>query len=142
MGYHHNRGLLGTHKPPPAHQLEVDAIQAQLRADLAAGRRSLFRPPPPQADPGRSDDPLDRRIAEELDLIARQLEQLGGALAADPILLARHGVELQAIDRMKQVLGHLGRIAAAGDKAMALDQVTLQELRARLQRRPLRSITD
>ena len=141
MGYHHSRGLLGTHKAP-AHQAEVDAIQAQLRADLAAGRRSLFKPAPAKADPGRSGARLDRRIAEELDLVVRELEQLGGILAGDPILLHRHCAQLQSIDRIKQVLGHLGRIVGAGDKAVALDQVTLKELRGRLQRQPLRSITD
>jgi len=141
MGYHHTRGLLGPDKGP-AHQFEVDSIQARLRADLAAGRRSLFKPAPAKADPGRSDDPLDRRVAEELDLVARELEQLGGILAGDPILLHRHGAQLQSIDRIKQVLGHIGRIVAARDKAVALDQVTLQELRGRLKRQPLRSITD
>ena len=81
-------------------------------------------------------------MAEELELIVRQLEQLGGTLAADPILLHRHAVQLQSIDLIKQVLGHLGRIAGAGDKAAAVERVTLSELKARLKRKPLRSIAD
>ncbi len=137
MAYSLNRTLLAGAAPPP-HQQRVDLLQAQVRAELAAGRRSLFRPAAPL--PKRSDDALDQRLAEELELVVRQLEQLGAVLAADPILLARHCVQLQSIDLMQQVLGHLGRVVGAGDKAAATDAVTLRELKARLQRRPLRSI--
>ena len=138
MALSHNRSLLATAKPGD-HQREVDAVQAQIRADIAAGRRSFFKPTAPPL-PERSDDVLDQRMAEELALVVRQLEQLGGMLAADPILLHRHAVQLQSIDLIKQVLGHLGRIAGAGDKAAAVEAVTLSELKARLKRQPLRSI--
>lgn len=141
MGYYNNRVFLETAKPN-GHQRTVDALQAQIRADLAAGRRELFRPaasaPPPQA----SDDVLEQRIAEELQTIVRQLEQLGGTLAADPILLTRHATQLQSIDLMKQVIGHLARLVASADREAALDQVTLTELKGRLTRRALRSLTD
>lgn len=132
-----NPALHATYKAP-AHQLAVDAAQAAIRADLKAGRRSLFKPPPP--DPGRSDDLLDQRIAEELDLVNRHLEQLGDILVADPILLRRHAHQLQSLDLVQQVLGHLGRVVAARDRAMAVDRITLIELKARLTRRALRSI--
>lgn len=140
MGYHNNRSLLATAKPA-GHQQAVDALQAQIRADLAAGRRSLFREPDLPV-PRDSEDPLDQRIAEELALVGRQLEQLGGTLAADPILVSRHIASLQSIDLMKQVLGHLATLVAAADRKAALDRVTLTELKGRLTRRPLRSITD
>ena len=133
-----NRALLATYKAP-AHQQAVDAVLAQVRADLEAGRRSLFKPPP--AGPGRSEDVLDQRIAEELDLVIRHLEQLGDILVGDPILLRRHGQQLQSLDLMQQVLGHLGSVVAARDKAMAVDRVTLVELKSRLKRKALRSIT-
>jgi hypothetical protein len=132
-----NHALLATYKPP-AHQQAVDAVQAAIRADLETGRRSLFKPPPP--NPGRSDELLDRRIAEELELVVRRLEQLGAALVGDPILLHRHARELQSIDLMQQILGHLGGVVAAGDRAMAVDRIGLVELKARLQRTALRSI--
>lgn len=132
-----NRALLATYSAP-AHQQAVDAAQAAIRADLEAGRRSLFKPPPPS--PGRSHDLLDQRIAEELDLVLRKLEQLGDVLVSDPILLHRHAQQLQSIDLMQQILGHLGRVVAAGDKAMAVERVTLVELKARLKRTALRSI--
>ena len=127
MAYYHNRSLLATAKPGD-HQREVDALQAQIRAEIAAGRRSLFRPAATPL-PGHSEDPLDQRIAEELEYVVRQLEQLGGMLAADPILLHRHAAQLQSIDLIKQVLGHLGRIAGAADKAAAVEAVTLRSSR-------------
>ena len=132
-----NPTYLSTHKAP-AHQAAVDAAQAAIRADLEAGRRSLFKPPPP--GPGRSDDLLDQRIAEELELVIRHLELLGDILVADPILLRRHGQQLQSLDLMQQVLGHLGRVVAARDKALAVERITLTELKARLKRRALRAI--
>lgn len=123
------------HYRSPDHQREVDAAQAQIRADIEAGRRSLFKPAPP--GPGRSESLLDERIAEELEVVIRQLEQLGDILSADPILLNRHAGPLQSIDLMQQLLGHLGRVVAARDKAMAVDRVTLTALKARLQRKTL-----
>lgn len=132
-----NRALLATYSAP-AHQQAVDAAQAAIRADLEAGRRSLFKPPPPS--PGRSDDLLAQRIAEELELVVRKLEQLGEVLIGDPILLHRHPQQLQSIDLMQQILGHLGRVVAAGDREMAVDRITLVELKARLRRKALRAI--
>ena len=132
-----NRALLATYKPP-AHQQEVDTAQAAIRADLEAGRRSLFKPPPPS--PGRSDSVLDQRIGEELELVVRQLEQLGEVFVSDPILLQRHAQQLQSIDLIQQVLAHLARVVVARDKTMAVDRITLVELRARLKRMALRSI--
>jgi hypothetical protein len=127
------------HYQSPDHQREVDAAQTLIRADIEAGRRSLFKPAPP--GPGRSESLLDERIAEELEVVIRQLEQLGDILSADPILLHRHAGPLQSIDLMQQLLGHLGRVVAARDKAMAVDRVTLTALKARLQRKGLRAVS-
>jgi hypothetical protein len=118
-----------------SHQQEADLVQAQIRADLAAGRRSLFKPAAPR--PGPSTDVLEGRIAEELDLIVRQLGQVGDILSDDPILLHRHAAQLQSIDLMQQKLRHLGSIVASDDKAMAVDRVTLVNLKTRLTRTSL-----
>jgi hypothetical protein len=119
----------------PAHQQQVDLIQAEIRADLLAGRRSLFKAPP--SGPRPSEHVLDERIAEELDLVIRHLAQIGDILSDDPILVHRHSAQLQSIDLMQQVLGHLGRVVASADKALAVDRVTLSELKARLKRKAL-----
>ena len=139
MAKYGNQALLATYAAPP-HQQAVDAALAEVRADLKAGRRSLFKPPP--ASPGRSGSVLDQRVAEELEMVIRQLEQLGDILATDPILLHRHAAQLQSIDLMQQVLGHLGRVIDAGDRTMAVDRITLTELQARLKRKALRAIAD
>ena len=122
----------------PAHQREVDAIQASIRAERAEGavtRPPLFKPAPPR--PAPSGDVLDHRVAEELEAIARRLELLGGALASDPILLHRHAAQLQSIDLIKQTLCHLSQVVATDEKEKAVALITLSELKARLQRRPL-----
>lgn len=120
---------------PPDHQRRVDEIQAAIRAEAKAVRPSLFKPPPERSPP--SNDPLDHRLSEELECIRRHLEQLGGVLAGNPLLVNRHSTQLQSIDLVNQVLGHISRIIASENKALAVDQVTLQDLRGRLVRKPL-----
>src|SRR5687767_11547919 len=134
-----NQAQLATYKAP-AHQAQVDDIQAQIRAEILAGRRSLFKPAPPAPRP--TEVVLDERIAEELELVIRHLAQVGDILADDVMLVSRHAAQLQSIDLMQQVLGHLSRVVAAGDKAMAVDSITLSELKARLKRQALRAIAD
>jgi hypothetical protein len=98
----------------------------------------LFKPAPPRPAPSR--DILDHRIAEELEAIGRRLELLGGTLANDPILLHRHAAQLQTIDLVQQMLGHLAQVVATDEKEKAIALITLSELKARLQRRPLARI--
>jgi hypothetical protein len=135
MDKHVSAGLVQS-KRPSEHQQQIDAIQAAIRSEAGAVRLSLFKPPPPR--PAPSTDIFDHRIAEELDYIVRKLEQLGGILANDPILLRRHSYELQSIDLMKQSLRHLAQVVAAEDKALAAGQVSLTELKSRLQRKALK----
>jgi hypothetical protein len=125
---------------PPDHQRRVDAIQAAIRAEGALARPGLFKPPPPR--PAPSSNQLDHRIAEELEFIVRQLEQLGASLSNVPIQLSRHSAVLQSIDLMKQSLRHLAQVIAAEDKAFAADLVTHTGLKAKLQRKPLKPIGD
>jgi hypothetical protein len=66
----------------PAHQRAVDAVQAAIRAEGGPVRPPLFKPAPPR--PAPSSDPLDHRIAEELEAIGRRLELLGARLPAIP----------------------------------------------------------
>lgn len=124
----------------PAHQRAVDQIQAAIRAEGAVTRPPLFKPAPPA--PGPSKSLLDHRIAEELEAISRRLEQLGDTLASDPILLHRHAPQLQSIDLIEQMLGHLAQVVAAEDKERAVALVTLTELKSRLQRKRLTGIAE
>lgn len=123
---------------PSAHQREVDAMMAEIRAQAALPasatpiRRPLFREPP--ARPELSGDSIDHRIAEELETIRRRLDQIGDALIADPILLHRHATSLQGLDLTNQVLAHLAEVIVADDKAKGADAVKMDDLRARLKR--------
>src|SRR3954470_19680874 len=119
----------------PAHQRAVDAIQAAIRAEGGAVRPPLFKPAPPR--PAPSSDILDHRIAEEMEAIGRRLELLGGALANDPILLHRHAAQLQSIDLIKQILCQPPQVVATEEKEKAVALITLSELKARLERKPL-----
>lgn len=133
-------GVPAPAKVLPEHQRQVDAIQAALRSEAAPARPNLFKPPPPRPAPSTS--LLDHRVAEEMEYIVRQLEQLGGILANDSILLVRHAAQLQAIDLMKQSLRNLASVVAAEDKALAADLITLTELKARLRRKALKPIAE
>lgn len=123
---------------PPPHQARVDAVQAAIRAEPPRPRPGLFRAPPPK--PARSANRIDHRVAEELELAARHVEQVGSALVADPAFLHRHGPSLQALDLIEQNLRHLAAIVAAADKEAAAERISLQELRRRLTRKEIRAI--
>lgn len=120
---------------PLGHQREVDDMVARVRADLAEGACSLFTPPPVHAPP--SADVLDSRMCEELESIRREIDQIGDVLSSDPILLTKHAMALQALDRVDQVLGHLATVLCKEDKQAAIDQISMGDLKSRLLRRPL-----
>lgn len=123
----------------PEHQRRVDDLVARVRIEGKAPAPTLFKPAPPL--PGPSSHALDHRMAEEIECIRRHLELLGGTLAADPILLHRHASQLQSIDLIDQLLGHLARVISSANKELAVEQVSLQDLRARLQRKPILPLT-
>jgi len=118
---------------PSAHQREVDARMAEIRASMTPAKRPLFKEPPPR--PEISGNPIDHRIADELDMVRRRLDQIGDALIADPILLQRHSTSLQALDLTNQILSHLAEVIKAEDKEAGADAVKMDDLRARLKRR-------
>jgi PilZ domain len=116
-------------------QRRVDAMQAEARADVASGPalRSAAEPAPAAAlCPG-----LDSRLADELGYVQRLLENLGDELIADLFLVQRHGQSLQSLDLVGQVLGHVAAILRADDKAEILEQIGMEDLRARLKRKPI-----
>jgi hypothetical protein len=123
---------------PPEHQARVDSIQAAIRAEGPDRRPGLFRPPP--ARPARSEREIDLRVAEEVELAARHIEQVGDALVSDPAFLHRHGATLQALDLINQNLRHLASIVGAADKEAAAERISFEELRRRLTRRSIRAI--
>lgn len=114
-------------------QAQVDQVIATARATLGAARseergfskKNLER------------DVLNSRLAEEILLIARIIEQLGDEFAEEPLFVARHGQSLQQVDVAIQVLGHIANIIRAEDPNAAISEIGMQALVARLCRKSL-----
>lgn len=115
-------------------QARCDAIQAHFRAE-ANPRPPIRREPPPLAlAQVPTDDPLQLRLAEELDYARRQLDLMGDALSADTAVVMRHMVTLQSIDIIEQILGHVAAVIRSSDPAGAVERIGMGELKARLTR--------
>jgi hypothetical protein len=130
--------------PARLRQDRCDAIQAEFRAGQAAP--SPFRPTP---EPRKSirrdapplpkaviptDDPLQLRLAEELDYARRMLEQMGDVLSADQLVVGRHMMALQSVDIVGQILGHVANVVRSSDPAGAVERIGMCELKGRLTR--------
>jgi hypothetical protein len=123
---------------PPPHQARVDSLQAAIRAEGPGPRPGLFRPAPVR--PARSELEIDLRVAEEVELAARHIQQVGDALVSDPAFLHRHGATLQALDLINQNLRHLASVVAAANKEAAAERISFEELRRRLTRKSITAI--
>ena len=113
-------------------QARVDGIQAAVRA----GR------PIPASEGGSAAAPLvdadlDRRIAEEISYVKRLLEIVGDELTDAPIVVQRYSRSLQSFDLACQILGHLSTVLTASNRSVAVQAVGMEDLRARLLRKPL-----
>lgn len=115
-------------------QRRVDVFQAEARSDSASGRE--LRAPPPSPPPAVSPD-LDARLAHELGYVQRLLENLGEELIADLFLVQRHGQSLQNLDLVSQILGHVAAILHAEDKSAVIEQIGMEDLKARLKRKSI-----
>ena len=129
--------------PPHLRQSRCDAIQAQYRAEAqersstarAPERRSIRRDPPPRP-PALipTEDPLQLRLAEELEYARRMLDQMGDTLSADPMVVGRHMTSLQTVDIVGQILGHVANVTRSSDPNGAVERIGMCELKARLTR--------
>jgi hypothetical protein len=125
----------------PAHlrreQQICDAIQAEFRAEQAGDNRSVRRADAPPLDPAQvpTVDELRLRLAEELDYARRMLDAMGDELSADMGVVMRHGVALQTVDIVGQMLGHIASVTRSAAPDLAVDRIGMCELKARLTRR-------
>ncbi len=76
--------------------------------------------------------PLDLRLAAELDVARAMLEEMGDELSASVAVLADHGVALQSVDIVGQMLGHIANVVRADDRRAAVDRIGMCELKAKL----------
>lgn len=126
----------------PAHlrreQQICDEIQAEFRAEQTdSDKRSIRRADAPPLDPAQvpTDDELRLRLAEELDYARRMLDAMGDELSADMGVVMRHGVALQTVDIVGQMLGHIANVTRSAAPDLAVDRIGMCELKARLTRR-------
>ena len=77
--------------------------------------------------------PVDlSRIAAALDLIQLEIEDLGGALCRDPVIVASLMAELQGIDRIAQHIRGIAAVLRSEDPLVALEAVGLEGLKRML----------
>ena len=75
---------------------------------------------------------LDRILAEQLDHARDMLVTMGDELAMNQEVVADHGVALQAVDIVGQMLGHIANVVRAEDRRAAVDKIGMCELKAKL----------
>lgn len=115
-------------------QARCDAIQADFRSDPP--RPSIRREPPPLPSALQpSDDVLKLRLAEELEYARRMLDTMGDELSADLGVVMRHGMALQTVDIVGQMLGHIANVVRSSDPEGAVDRIGMCDLKARLTRK-------
>ena len=76
--------------------------------------------------------PLDQLLAAELDHARDLLVMMGDELAMSPQLVAEHGMALQAVDIVGQMIGHIANVVRAEDRQQAIDGIGMCELKAKL----------
>ena len=75
---------------------------------------------------------LDRTLADELDHARDLLLAMGDELAMNQDVVAEHGVALQAVDIVGQMLGHIANVVRADDRRAAVERIGMCELKATL----------
>lgn len=109
-------------------------IEDEPSPDEQRSIRRDFKPRRVTAPAPQSEDQLRLRLGEELDYARRMLDAMADVISADPIALSRHGLSLQAIDKVGQMISHIANVIRSSDPDSAVDQVCMGDLRARLQR--------
>ena len=99
-------------------------------------RKPIRRDGPPRAPRSveDTDDLLRLRLSEEIEYVRRLLDITGNQISADRIVLTRHGVALQSLDKVGQVLGHIATVIRSSDPEGAIDEIGMSDLKARLTR--------
>ena len=104
-----------------------------IRADFGVEQKARPSPRPQAQVP--TEDPLRLRLAEELEYARRMLNSMGDELASDVVMVGRHLAELQTIDIVGQMLGHITAVIRSSDPPGAVDAIGMGALKARLMRK-------
>src|SRR3954453_19777393 len=113
---------------------ESDVIHADFGAEPKP-RPSIRRDPPPAPKAiAPTEDQLRLRLAEELEYARRMLSSMGDELSTDGLIVSRHLAELQTIDIVGQMLGHIASVVRSSDPPGAVNAIGMGALKARLMR--------
>ena len=80
----------------------------------------------------RQPTPLDQLLAAELDHARDMLVMMGDELAMSPQIVAEHGLSLQAVDIVGQLIGHIASVVRAEDRQKAIEAIGMCELKNKL----------
>jgi hypothetical protein len=121
----------------PRPHAEPKPVKDEVRRQPKPERRKSIRRAAPPLAPALvpTDDELKLRLAEELDYARRLLDQMGDSLSSDTNLLLRHGVSLQSVDIVGQIIGHVANVIRSGNPDAAVEDIGMAELKGRLKRR-------
>lgn len=118
----------GTRAATSAGQQRIDVLQATIRTGGAVATAD------PLISPGKA--VVTHNVADEIAAAAHVLRALSDRLADDIAVIAAHGDALQQLDPLAQTLDHLARVLNAADPGPVIDAIGMDDLRARLTRRP------
>ena len=76
--------------------------------------------------------PLDQLLAAELDHARDLLVMMGDELAMSPEIVAEHGLALQAVDIVGQMLGHIANVVRAENRNEAIERIGMCDLKSKL----------
>ena len=112
-------------------QMRVDQLQSAIRSGLALPSEAPPSPPKP-ADA----EPVERRVAAELVHVKAMLDKVSEELTDDIDVLMRHERAMQNFDIAAQIVAELSQLMAARDRAGAVANVQMHDLRSRLSGQP------
>lgn len=102
---------------------------------IAPLRSRIARPSRPPLVP--SDNPVDKRLCEEIETLRRYVETSAYLLGQDAGIAYRYRTEIDNLRHVERMLGQIAPLVAAADRIEAADRVADPELKGRLQRKPL-----
>ena len=76
--------------------------------------------------------PLDHLLAAELDHARDMLVMMGDQLAMTPEIVAEHGLALQAVDIVGQMLGHIANVVRSENRDEAIERIGMCDLKSKL----------
>ena len=115
------RQIWGVEEPVPEEERKPLRRDAPLRATSAPIENT--------------EDPLRLRLSEELEYARRMLDVTGDQISADRLVVTRHAVAIQSLDKVAQMLGHIAAIIRSSDPESAVGAIGMSDLKARLTRK-------